>query len=142
MSNLRATLISKQLEFLKETVPQSRRLAVLANPVSPGHGPLLHNLTVAAEALKLSVHVVEVRRAEEVDDAFAAMGHAEADALMVFAEPQLINPLRGRLPPLPPRIGSPRCVPRKSMWRPDASCPTGQASARSSGASPSMWIRF
>ena len=97
MSNLRATLISKQLEFLKETVPQSRRLAVLANPVSPGHGPLLHNLTVAAEALKLSVHVVEVRRAEEVDDAFAAMGHAEADALMVFAEPQLINPLRGRI---------------------------------------------
>jgi ABC-type uncharacterized transport system substrate-binding protein len=97
MSNLRAVLISKQLEFLKETVPQSRRIAVLANPVSPGHGPLLHNLTVAAEALKLSVHVVEVRRAEEVNDAFAAMGQAGADALMVFAEPQLIGPLRGQI---------------------------------------------
>jgi putative ABC transport system substrate-binding protein len=97
LSNLRAALISKQLEFLKETVPQSRRIAVLANPASPGHVPLLHNLTVAAEALKLSVHVVELRRAEEVDAAFAAMGQAGADALVVFAEPQLIDPLRGRI---------------------------------------------
>ena len=97
LSNLMATLISKQLEFLKETVPQSTRIAVLANPVSPGHAPLLHNLTIAAEALKLSLHVVEVRRAEELDDAFAAMVQAGADALIVFAEPQLIVPLLGRI---------------------------------------------
>ena len=70
------SLIGKQLEFLKETVPQSTRIAVLANPASPGHAPLLHNLTVAAEALKLSLHVVELRRAEELDDAFAAMTRA------------------------------------------------------------------
>jgi ABC-type uncharacterized transport system substrate-binding protein len=97
LSNLRAELISKQLEFLKETVPQSTRIAVLANPASPGHVPLLHNLTVAAEALKLSLHVVEVRRAEELDDAFAAMVQVGADALIVFAEPQLLDPLRGRI---------------------------------------------
>jgi ABC-type uncharacterized transport system substrate-binding protein len=97
LSNLRAELISKQLEFLKETVPQSRRIAVLANPASPGHAPLLHNLTGAAEALKLSLHVMEVRRAEELDDAFAAMVQAGADALVVFAEPQLVGPLRGRI---------------------------------------------
>jgi len=90
-------LPGKRLEFLKETVPQSTRIAVLANPVSPGHVPLLNNLTVAAEALKLSLHVVEVRRAEELDDAFAAMTRAGADALVVFAEPQLITPLRGRI---------------------------------------------
>ena len=97
LSNLRAALIGKQLEFLQETVPQSRRIAVLANPASPGHAPLLHNLTVAAEALTLSLHVVEVRRAEALDEAFAAMVRAGADALVVFAEPQLITPLRGRI---------------------------------------------
>jgi putative ABC transport system substrate-binding protein len=97
MSNLRAALISKQLEFLKETVPQSRRIAVLANPASPGHVPLLHNLTVAAEALQLSLHVVELRRAEELEDAFGAMTRVGADALIVFSEPQLIDPLRGRI---------------------------------------------
>jgi putative ABC transport system substrate-binding protein len=97
LSNQRADLIGKQLEFLKAIVPQSTRIAVLANPASPGHVPLLHNLTVAAEALKLSLHVVELRRAEELDDAFAAMTRAGADALVVFAEPQLIRPLRGRI---------------------------------------------
>jgi putative tryptophan/tyrosine transport system substrate-binding protein len=70
---------------------------VLANPASPGHAPLLRNFTVAAEELKLSMHVVELRRAEELDDAFAAMTRAGADALVVFAEPQLIMPLRGRI---------------------------------------------
>jgi putative ABC transport system substrate-binding protein len=92
-----ADLPGKRLEILKETVPQSTRIAVLANPASPGHAPLLHNLTVAAEALKLSLHVVELHRAEELDDAFAAMTQAGADALVVFAEPQVIMPLRGRI---------------------------------------------
>ena len=43
------------------------------------------------------MHIVELRRAEELDDAFAAMIRAGADALVVFAEPQLIMPLRGRI---------------------------------------------
>jgi putative ABC transport system substrate-binding protein len=71
--------------------------AVLANPASPGHVPLLNNLTVAAEALKLSLHVVELRHAEALDDAFTAMTRAGADALVVFDEPQRIVPLRGRI---------------------------------------------
>jgi putative ABC transport system substrate-binding protein len=90
-------LPGKRLEILKETVPQSTRIAVLANPASPGFPPLLHNLTVAAEALKLSLHVVEVHRAEALDDAFVAMTRAGADALVVFAEPQVITPQRGRI---------------------------------------------
>jgi ABC-type uncharacterized transport system substrate-binding protein len=97
MSYQGTDLPGKRLEILKEIVPQSTRIAVLANPASPGHVPLLHNLTVAAEALKLSLHVVELHRAEELDDAFAAMTRAGADALVVFAEPQLIMPLRGRI---------------------------------------------
>jgi ABC-type uncharacterized transport system substrate-binding protein len=62
-----------------------------------GSAERLRDLTVAAEALKLSLHVVELRRAEELDDAFAAMTRAGVDALLVFAEPQLIMPLRGRI---------------------------------------------
>ena len=76
LSFLGAELPGKRLELLKETVPQSARIAVLANPASPGYAPLLHNLTVAAQALGLHLHVVEVRRADELDDAFAAMTRA------------------------------------------------------------------
>jgi putative ABC transport system substrate-binding protein len=97
VSFLGTELPGKRLELLKETVPQSRRIAVLANPASPGHQPLLHNLTGAAEALGLHLHVVEVRRADELDSAFTAMTQAGADALVVFAEPQLIDSLRGRI---------------------------------------------
>jgi putative tryptophan/tyrosine transport system substrate-binding protein len=97
VSFLGTELPGKRLELLKETVPQSTRIAVLANPASPGHQPLLHNLTGAAEALGLHLHVVEVRRADELDSAFTAMTQAGAEALVVFAEPQLIDPLRGRI---------------------------------------------
>jgi putative ABC transport system substrate-binding protein len=97
VSFLGTELLGKRLEILKETVPHSARIAVLANPTSPGHQPLLHNLTMAAGALGLQLHVVEVHRAEELDSAFTAMTQAGADALVVFAEPQLIDPLRGRI---------------------------------------------
>ena len=48
----------------------------------------LHNLTVAARALGLHLHVVEVRSADELDAAFAAMTRERADALMVLADPR------------------------------------------------------
>jgi putative ABC transport system substrate-binding protein len=97
LSCLGTDLPGKRLEILKETVPQSTRIAVLANPASPGHEPLLNTLTVAAGALGLQLQLVELRRAEALDSAFAAMTRAGADALVVFAEPQLIDPLRGRI---------------------------------------------
>jgi putative tryptophan/tyrosine transport system substrate-binding protein len=87
----------KQLEMLKEVVPQVSRVALLGNPASPGYGPGLHNLTVAAQALGLHLHVVEIHHADEVDPAFAVMTQAGAEALVVLAEPLLIDGLRGRI---------------------------------------------
>src|SRR6266436_7046695 len=76
LSFLGAELPGKRLEILKETVPQSTRIAVLWNPVGPGYEfrkPLLNNLTVVARALELQLHVMELRSADELDTAFAAM---------------------------------------------------------------------
>jgi putative ABC transport system substrate-binding protein len=80
-----------------ETVPQSARVAVLANPADPAHERLMHNLTRAARALGLRLHVVEVRHADELDTAFAAMTQARVDALLVLEKLLLIDHLRGRL---------------------------------------------
>src|SRR2546421_407303 len=93
LSLLSEGLPGKRLEILKETVPQSTRVAVLANPTSPTYASAMHNLTGAAQALGLQLHTVEVRHADELDTAFAAMTRAGADALLVVAEPLLINPL-------------------------------------------------
>ena len=60
--------------------------------------PRMHTLTVAAQALGLHLHVVEVRRADELDTAFAAMTQARADALLVVEDALLLSSsLRGRM---------------------------------------------
>jgi putative ABC transport system substrate-binding protein len=95
-SNLTVELPEKRLEILKETVPQSGRVAVLANPATPNHESTMHNLTAAAQALGLHLHVVELRRPDELDAAFAAVTRAGADALLVVGEPLLLDSLRGQ----------------------------------------------
>ena len=97
LSNLGVELPGKRLELLKETVPQSTRIAVLGNPADPAYEPARNTVTVAAQALGLHLHVVELRRAEELDTAFATMTRAGVDALLVLGEPQLTDRLRGRI---------------------------------------------
>jgi putative ABC transport system substrate-binding protein len=100
LSFLAVELPGKRLELLKETVPQSTRIAVMWNPVGPGYVSrqvLLHNLSVAARALGLHLHVVEVGRADELDTAFAALPQARADALLVMEDALVLNTLRGQV---------------------------------------------
>jgi putative ABC transport system substrate-binding protein len=115
LSWLGAELPGKRLEILKETVPQSVRIAVLANPASRASEPQLNNLTVAARALGLQLHVVELRRAEELDTAFAAMIRAGADALIVVSDPALMYGLRGRIADL----AATHRLPAMYNWRDD-----------------------
>jgi putative ABC transport system substrate-binding protein len=97
LSLLSTELPGKRLELLKETVPQNARVAVLANPAAPSYQPLLNNLTVAARALGLQLHVVELRSPDELDAAFAAMTQERADALMVLSDSALMDSLLGRV---------------------------------------------
>jgi putative ABC transport system substrate-binding protein len=97
LSDLGAELPGKRLEILQETVPQSARIAVLANPASPYYEPWMNNLNVAARALGLYLHVVEVRGADTLDTAFAAMTREGADALIVLPDSTLIDSLGGRI---------------------------------------------
>jgi putative ABC transport system substrate-binding protein len=91
MSNFVAELPGKQLELLKEVVPQSTRLAVVTNPASPAHEPEMAHLAVAAKALGVHVHVVPLRSRDELIGAFATMAREGAEALVVLGEPLLID---------------------------------------------------
>jgi putative ABC transport system substrate-binding protein len=97
LSLLTEELPGKRLEFLKETVPQSRQIAVLANPANARHESVIHNLTGAARVLGLHLHVVELRSPDTLDTAFAAMTRAGVDALIVVAEPALMDGLRDQI---------------------------------------------
>jgi len=70
---------------------------VLGNPVDPTYEARMSNLRRAAQALGLHLHVLEVRRADELDPAFAAMTREGADALMVLGDVALLDPLHGRI---------------------------------------------
>jgi putative tryptophan/tyrosine transport system substrate-binding protein len=96
LSLLMAELPGKRLGLLKETVPQSTRIAVLENPANLGHKRMLNNLAVTARTLELHLHVVEVRNADELDTAFAAMTQTGVDALIVPGDTLLLDSLRGR----------------------------------------------
>ena len=97
LSWLGAELPGKRLELLKETLPQSTRIAVLGNPAFAAYETWLHSLTAAAQALGLHLHVVELHRADELDSAFAAITSAGADALIVLADPALMDGLHARI---------------------------------------------
>jgi putative ABC transport system substrate-binding protein len=91
VSNFSGDLPGKQLELLKEVVPQSARIAVLTNPAHPSHGPEMAHLAVAAKALGVQLHVVPLHRPDELGGAFAAMTREDAEALVVLGEPLLID---------------------------------------------------
>jgi putative tryptophan/tyrosine transport system substrate-binding protein len=96
LSWLGAELPEKRLDLLKETVPQLSRIAVIANPANPAYEPQMNNLTGAARALGLQLQVIGVRRADELDTAFAVMSRAGADALIMLEDSLLLSGLRGR----------------------------------------------
>jgi putative ABC transport system substrate-binding protein len=97
LSDLGSELPGKQLEILQEMVPQSTRVAVLANPASPYYASWMNNLTVAAQVLGLQLRVVELRHVDTLDTTFAAMTQAGADALIVLPDSTLIDSLGGRI---------------------------------------------
>ncbi|MBF8299585.1 MAG: transporter substrate-binding protein [Dehalococcoidia bacterium] len=107
LSWLGGELPGKRLELLKETVPQSRRIAVLANPAFAAYGEWMHILTAAAQALGLQLHVLELHRADELDSAFAAMTREGVDALLVLSDPALMDGLRGRVADLAAKLRLP-----------------------------------
>ncbi|MCU0921005.1 MAG: ABC transporter substrate-binding protein [Burkholderiaceae bacterium] len=77
----------KQLQILKEAVPGGRHIAVLTNPLNPGHSQGLPNIKSAAKALDLSLRVVEAPAPEALDAAFAMLARDHVDMLVVLGDP-------------------------------------------------------
>ena len=92
-------LDGKRLELLKETFPRLRRVAVMASPDNEpkGYPPRIAALRSDAGALKVTVEVFEVNRAEELPGAFAAIERGKFDALMVRPDPRIMDPNRQQI---------------------------------------------
>ena len=93
-SILASELNTKRLELLKSIVPTATRIGVLWDP-DTGASPLDALRHVAAD-LGIDIRIEEVRRAEDLDRAFAALTAWRAQAVNVLASP-LLHALRGAI---------------------------------------------
>jgi len=82
--------VSKQVELLRDVVPNLHRLAVLANESNPMNRRQAEEVQAAAHALGLAVAPLDVRRADDIAPAFATLDGC-ADALYVAADPLFFN---------------------------------------------------
>ncbi|MGE3703337.1 MAG: ABC transporter substrate-binding protein [Hyphomicrobiaceae bacterium] len=78
--------VAKQLELLKETVPQIRRVAILSNPANAYHQLAIRELNVAARSLRVQLQLLKARGPNEFDGAFAAMVKERVGALLVLSD--------------------------------------------------------
>ena len=86
LSNLAAELSGKQLQLLKEAVPEASRVAFLYNPGNPATAPALNGAQAAARALGIQLQVLEVRRPNELGKAFSEMTKGRAGALLTVSD--------------------------------------------------------
>jgi putative ABC transport system substrate-binding protein len=79
-------IVGKQLELLKQAVPEVSRVALLWNPANPGGAPQLREAEAAARALGVRLQAVEAQDPQGIDNAFAAMTRERAGALLVLPD--------------------------------------------------------
>jgi putative ABC transport system substrate-binding protein len=79
------------LELLKETMPTLSRVAYLWNPTNPVSAANVRMLQRMAPGLGVDIHSVEVQSPDAIERAFAAILSAQAEALILEAEPLLVS---------------------------------------------------
>jgi putative ABC transport system substrate-binding protein len=84
LSLMATEILPKQLEILKEAVPQAARVSVLRNGPSLGS---VKELEGAAKQLRVELQVLTARSVEEIDGAFPAMVRGRCDAVLVVSDP-------------------------------------------------------
>jgi putative tryptophan/tyrosine transport system substrate-binding protein len=88
-------LNAKRLEFIKAVAPGLRRVAILINPDNAAMASLLREAEERAQALKIEVHPLRVRRLDELDAAFQ-VARKQTQGLAVV-EDGLFLPNGGRI---------------------------------------------
>jgi putative ABC transport system substrate-binding protein len=99
-------LIGKTLQLLREALPETVRVDLLANPTEPLNSTMVGDAKEAAKLLGVQLKIVEVRAPAELERAFSTMRADGAGALLVVSgagfylnRAQIVGlALRNRLP--------------------------------------------
>jgi ABC-type uncharacterized transport system substrate-binding protein len=83
LTNFAEELASKQLDLMRELLPQLARVAVLINVVNPLHVPQWRETQAAAAQAKVALVPFEYRVPDDLERAFEVFRQANADALLI-----------------------------------------------------------
>ncbi len=86
-SYLADELLSKSLQFLKETAPGLRSVAVFSNPSNEAAPPMIKQMRADAIALGMQAQIVEVVSKGDFEPAFAAIRRANTESILLPPEP-------------------------------------------------------
>jgi putative ABC transport system substrate-binding protein len=77
----------KQVELLKEAVPQLSHLAVLWNPTNLSQKQRIKDVEAAAKALEVKLQLLGVERPADADNTFSAITKERPNGLLIFRSP-------------------------------------------------------
>ena len=87
MSLIAPALEAKRLGLLRELVPKSTMIGVLANEDYPDTDRQLAGVETAASEIGQKISIQNVRSERDLDGAFTALSQLKVDALLVAADP-------------------------------------------------------
>jgi putative ABC transport system substrate-binding protein len=87
ISNVSFEVVPKQMEILRDMVPQLSIVAILLNPANSSHTAALKNAQAAAQRVSLKIVPVEARNPQEIANVFSEMDKKKAGAVIVAQDP-------------------------------------------------------
>jgi putative ABC transport system substrate-binding protein len=114
LSLLAAALDGKRLELLKEVLPGLGPVAGLQNPDFPEATNRWRDAEAAAKSLGVLLQAWPVRTPQEIEVAFSATDRPRPTALLVFSDPAVLEPHRGRIIALALKYQLPAIYPWRS----------------------------
>jgi putative tryptophan/tyrosine transport system substrate-binding protein len=91
VSGFAPELSGKRLEMIREILPQADRIAVFANRANPVTVSILSATEVAAQQMRMKLHIIDVRQLAQLGTAFETVRRERADALVLVADPLLFS---------------------------------------------------
>jgi putative ABC transport system substrate-binding protein len=86
LSSIAPDLEGKRLQLLREIVPALSHVAMFVNSLNPFHVSSMKQARAAAQAMQIKLQLHDIRKSEDLDDAFAAIRKERPDALLILAD--------------------------------------------------------
>jgi putative ABC transport system substrate-binding protein len=87
MSMLLTEISVKELEILRETLPDAARFGVLWNPTTPSHPTAIREVEAASEKHGLQLVLAPAGTVAEISEGFATMSRERASGVLVLSSP-------------------------------------------------------